>query len=86
MNAYYETKIHRIESRIRAAAIEDGDADVRVDDSSSTVLIRGFIAFNAFKEPLLSGKIMYLSQFGLVKVSVDVDAVIYGTSLVDAPV
>ncbi len=71
---------------MRAAPIEDGDADVMGADSSSTVLIRGFIAFNAFKEPLLSGKIMYLSPFALVKVSVDVDAVTHGTSLVDAPV
>jgi hypothetical protein len=85
LNAASETKIDRIESQIRAAPIEDGDADVMGVDSSSTLLIRGFVAFNALNEPLLSGKIMYLSQYAVVKVSVSVDAANRGGTLVDAP-
>jgi hypothetical protein len=54
-------------------------------DSSSTLLIRGFTAFNALGEPLLSGKIMYLSQYATVNVSVSVDAAHHGSTLVDAP-
>jgi GntR family transcriptional regulator len=85
LNASSETKINRIESQIRAAPIEDGDADVMGVDSSSTLLIRGFTAFNALGEPLLSGKIMYLSQYATVNVSVSVDAAHHGSTLVDAP-
>lgn len=85
LNASPETKINRIESQIRAAPIEDGDADVMGVDSSSTLLIRGFVAFNEFDEPLLSGKIMYLAQYAVVKASVSVDAAGCGSTLVDAP-
>jgi GntR family transcriptional regulator len=85
LNASHETKIHRIDSQIRAAPIEDGDADVMGVDPSNTCLIRGFVAYNALDEPLLSGKIMYLSQYALVKVSVNVDAAAREISLVDAP-
>lgn len=85
LNSSSETKINRIETQIRAAPIEDGDADVMGVDSSNTLLIRGFVAFNALDKPLLSGKIMYLSQYAVVKVSVSVDGANRGSTLVDAP-
>jgi GntR family transcriptional regulator len=86
LNASPETKINRIETQIRAAPIEDGDAEVMGVDPSSTVLIRGFVAFNASDEPILSGKIMYLSQYAVIKATVSVESTSLGNSLVDAPV
>jgi GntR family transcriptional regulator len=85
LNASSDTKIHRIESEIRAAPIENADADVMGVDSSSTLLIRGFVAFNALDQPLLSGKVKYLSQYAVVKLNVSVDAASRGSTLVDAP-
>jgi GntR family transcriptional regulator len=79
------TKINRIEAQIRAAPIEDGDAEVIGVDSSSTVLIRGFVAYNAIDEPVLSGKIMYLSQYAVINATVSVESTSLGNSLVDAP-
>jgi GntR family transcriptional regulator len=85
LNASPATKINKIEAQIRAAPIEDGDAEVMAVDSSSTVLIRGFVAFNAKGEPVLSGKIMYLSQHAVIKASVSAESAGLGNSLVDAP-
>ena len=79
------TKINRIEAQIRAAPIEDGDAEVMGVDPSSTVLIRGFVAFNAMDEPVLSGKIMYLSQYAVINATVSVESTSLGNSLLDAP-
>jgi GntR family transcriptional regulator len=85
LNGSSGTKINRIEAQIRAAPIEDGDAEVMGVDPSSTVLIRGFVAFNAIDEPVLSGKIMYLSQYAVIKATVSVESTSLGNSLVDAP-
>ena len=85
LNCSPGTKINRIEAQIRAAPIEDGDAEVMGVDTSSTVLIRGFVAFNAMEEPVLSGKIMYLSQYAVIKATVSVESTSLGNSLVDAP-
>ena len=64
---------------------EDGDAEVVGVDSSSTVLIRGFVACNSMEEPVLSGKIMYLSQYAVINATVSVESTSLGNSLVDAP-
>jgi GntR family transcriptional regulator len=85
LNRSPRTKINRIEAQIRAAPIEDGDAEVMGVDPSSTVLIRGFVAFNAMDEPVLSGKIMYLSQYAVINAIVSVESTSLGNSLVDAP-
>jgi GntR family transcriptional regulator len=85
LNSSPGKKINRIEAQIRAAPIEDGDAEVMGVDPSSTVLIRGFVAFNAMDEPVLSGKIMYLSQYAVIKATVSVESTSLGNSLVDAP-
>ncbi len=85
LNSAPKTKINRIEVQIRAAPIEDGDAEVMCVDSSSTVLIRGFVAFNSMDEPVLSGKIMYLSQYAVVSATVSVESTSLGNSLVDVP-
>ena len=85
LNCSPGTKINRIEAQIRAAPIEDGDAEVMGVDTSSTVLIRGFVAFNAIEEPVLSGKIMYLSQYAVINATVSVESTSLGNSLVDVP-
>ena len=85
LNASPATKINRIEAQIRAAPIEDGDSEVMGVDTSSTVLIRGFVAYNAMDQPVLSGKIMYLSQYAVIKATVSVASTSLGNSLVDIP-
>jgi len=85
LNSSQETRIARIESQIRSAAIEDGDAETMNVDYSSTVLIRGFVAFNSNKEPVLSGKVMYLSQYAVVNVKMDINQENSTCSIVDVP-
>ncbi len=85
LNGSPGTKINRIEAQIRAAPIEDGDAEIMGVDPSSTVLIRGFVAFNVMDDPVLSGKIMYLSQYAVIKATVSAESTSLGNSLVDAP-
>jgi len=85
LNLAPETKIKQIDAQIRSAAIEDGDAEVMDVDYSSTVLIRGFVAYNAFVEPVLSGKVMYLSQYAVVNVKINTEQEDFECSIMDAP-
>ncbi|WP_024333472.1 GntR family transcriptional regulator [Desulfotignum balticum] len=85
LNSSQDTRITRIESQIRSAAIEDGDAETMNVDYSNTVLIRGFVAFNSKEEPVLSGKVMYLSQYAVVNVKMDINQENSTCSIVDVP-
>lgn len=85
LNSTPEKKIHRIEAQIRAAPIESGDAEVMKVDPSNTVLIRGYVAFNRAGSPVMSGKIIYLSQYAVVKVTVDAKSATQGNSLIEVP-
>jgi GntR family transcriptional regulator len=85
LNSSPETRIEKLESMIRAACIEDGDAEVMGVDPSSTVLIRGFVAYNLDGKPLASGKILYLSQYAEIKVCVSAKSAMLGNMLMDEP-
>jgi len=85
LNSSPETRIHKIEAQIRAAPIEDGDAEVMGVDPSSTVLIRGCVAYNQFGAPVMSGKIMYLAQYAVVQVTIDSKSASQGNSLLEVP-
>ena len=54
-------------------------------DYSSTVLIRGFVAYNKVDEPVLSGKGMYLSQYAVVNVKINTEQEDFEYSIMDAP-
>lgn len=85
LNRSPETRVEKLESRIRAACIEDGDAEAMGVDPSSTVLIRGFVAYNIDGKPLASGKILYLSQYAEIKVCVSAKTALLGNMLMDEP-
>jgi len=85
LNLSLKTKIKQINAQIRSAAIEDGDAEVMNVDCSSTVLIRGFVAFNSLDEPILSGKVMYLSQYAVVNIKMNTEQEDFECSMMDAP-
>ena len=85
LNSSPNTKIHRIEAQIRAGPIENGDADIMGVDYSNTVLIRGYVAFNKEDYPVMSGKIMYLSQYAVVKVNIDTTNDRNGNTIIEIP-
>ena len=85
LNSSPQTRIQRLEAQIRAAPIEDGDAEVMGVDPSSTVLIRGYVAFNRQDIPVMSGKVVYLSQYAVVKVNLDASSASQGNTMIEIP-
>ena len=85
LNTSPETRINRIEAQIRSAAIESGDAETLGVDYSSTVLIRGFVAYNESDKPVLCGKVVYLSQYAVINIKINTEHYKANNSFFEAP-
>lgn len=86
LNSSPETRIARMEVRVRAAVIEDGDAEVMGVDTSSTVIIRGSIYWNHLRRPVMAGKILYLAQHALIKMEINAESASSGVCIDDIAV
>ena len=83
LNSRPETKVAFMEVQVRAAVIEDGDAEVMAVDNSSTVLIRQCVFSNSLGRPVMSGKFIYLSQYALIKMVINAESTSLGVSVGD---
>ena len=86
LNSAPETRIARMEVRVRAAVIEDGDAEVMGVDTNNTVIVRGSIYWNHLRRPVMSGKILYLAQHALIKMEINAESTSSGVCIDDIAV
>ena len=86
LNSTTDTRIARMEVRVRAAVIEDGDAEVMGVDTSSTVIIRGSIYWNHLRRPVMAGKILYLAQHASIKMEINAESAASGVCIDDIAV
>jgi GntR family transcriptional regulator len=86
LNSTTETRIARMEVRVRAAVIENGDAEVMGVDTNNTVIVRGGVYWNYLGRPVMSGKILYLAQHALIKMEINAESASSGVCIDDIAV
>jgi len=85
LNGHPETRIARMEVKVQAAVIGDGDAEVMGVDTESTVLVRGVIFWTYSGRPVMSGRVVYLAQHAVFKMALNTDSASLDLSIEETP-
>jgi len=85
LNSNPQTRIARMEVRIQAAAIGDGDAEVMDVNTDNTVMVRGVIFWSHSGRPVMSGRVVYLAQHAIFKMQLNTDSVPSDISIGEIP-
>jgi GntR family transcriptional regulator len=83
-NSSSDSQIGKMEVIIRAAIVENADAEDMGIDFDNLVLIREGVYWNHFDRPVMCGKVLYLAERAIVKMVIDVES--SASSLNDVPI
>ncbi len=85
LNENPATKIAKMEVKVQAAVIADGDAEVMGVDNNSTVLVRGVIFWTRLGVPIMSGRVLYLAQHAMFKMHLNIETIPMDVSVEERP-
>jgi GntR family transcriptional regulator len=71
LNKNPETRILKMDLVVRASPIEELDAEAMGVDHNNTVLVRACTYWSRFGRAIMAGKVVYLSQYTAIGITVD---------------